>query len=337
MELKLLSVALVLTVSLASTQAAVPPQEYWKQVLPSTRMPKAIKDILYQTFTTDEDGTVDGAGTGVAPDVGNGPGTSVGVGKGGVSVFTGTRKGRPIYVGVRPGFNPFSYIYAATETQLHDDPNTALFFLEKDLKRGKTMELHFTKSSNEAAFLPREVANTKQFSSNKLPEIYSMYSVKPDSVEAETMKQTIKECEAPGIKGEEKYCATSLESMIDFTKSKLGKDIKAVSTEVRKQTPKQKYTITGEIRRVVVKKSVVCHKENYPYAVFYCHKTQETRFYVAPMEGSDGTGVKAVVACHTDTSKWNPKHLAFQVLKVQPGTVPICHFLPEDHIVWFSN
>jgi hypothetical protein len=25
------------------------------------------------------------------------------------------------------------------------------------------------------------------------------------------------------------------------------------------------------------------------------------------------------------------------VLKVQPGTVPVCHFLPQDHLVWVSK
>jgi hypothetical protein len=55
------------------------------------------------------------------------------------------------------------------------------------------------------------------------------------------------------------------------------------------------------------------------------------------LEGADGTNAKAVAVCHTDTSAWNPKHLAFQVLNVKPGTVPVCHFLPQDHVVWLPN
>ncbi|KAL6986718.1 BURP domain protein rd22, partial [Sarracenia purpurea var. burkii] len=39
------------------------------------------------------------------------------------------------------------------------------------------------------------------------------------------MEKSIKECEDTGIKGEEKYCATSLESMVDFSTSKLGKKV----------------------------------------------------------------------------------------------------------------
>jgi len=46
-----------------------------------------------------------------------------------------------------------------------------------------------------------------------------------------------------------------------------------------------------------------------------------------PLEGANGIRIKVVAVCHIDTSQWNPKHLAFEVLKVKLGTVPVCHFL----------
>jgi hypothetical protein len=275
-------------------------------------------------------------GKGVGVNTGKpGKGTQVGVGKGGVSVGTG-HKGKPVIVGVHPGPSPFLYKYAATETQLHHDPTVALFFLEKDMHPGKMMNLQFTENTNTATFLPRQVTDSIPFSSNNLPEIYSEFSVKPGSTEAEVMKETIKECENPGIEGEEKECVTSLESMIDFSTSKLGKNVQAISTEVE-STQMQKYTIKTGVKKMAGDKSVVCHKQNYAYAVFYCHATQTTRAYAVPLEGADGTNAKAVAVCHTDTSAWNPKHLAFQVLNVKPGTVPVCHFLPQDHVVWLPN
>lgn len=276
-------------------------------------------------------------GVGVNTGKGKPGGTHVSVGKGtGVGVSTG-KPGKPVYVGVGKGYSPFLYKYAASENQLHDNPNVALFFLEKDIQPGSKMNLNFIKSSNEATFLPRQVAKSIPFSSNKLPEIYSQFSVTPKSVEAEMIKETIKECEEPTIKGEGKYCATSLESMVDFSTSKLGKNVQAISTEVEKESGLQKYTITKVEKKTTGEKSVVCHKQNYAYAVFYCHSTQATEAYKVSLEGADGTKAKAVAACHKDTSAWNPKHLAFQVLKVKPGTVPVCHFLPEDHIVWIPN
>ena len=117
--------------------------------------------------------------------------TNVGVGKGGVTVGTGS-KGKPVYVGVHPGPDPFIYNYAATEDQLHDNPNVALFFLEKDMMPGTKMTLHFTKSTSPSTFLPRQVAKSIPFSLNKLPEIMNKFSVKSDSLEAEVMcKYTI--------------------------------------------------------------------------------------------------------------------------------------------------
>ncbi|XP_050213512.1 BURP domain-containing protein 3 [Mercurialis annua] len=261
-----------------------------------------------------------------------GKGTNVRVGKGGVNVKAG-HKGKPVHVNV----SPFIYNYAATANQLHDDPNVALFFLEKDMYTSKTMNLDFPDNLNIATFLPRQVADSVPFSSKQLPEIYSQFSVKPGSTEAEMMKNTIKECEASGIKGEEKLCATSLESMIDFSTSILGKSIQAISTDVENHTQRQKYTITAAAKKMAADNAVVCHKQKYPYAIFYCHATQTTRAYVVSLEGADGTKAKAVAVCHTDTSAWNPKHLAFQVLKVEPGRVPVCHFLPQDHIVWVSK
>ncbi|KAK3016373.1 hypothetical protein RJ639_005366 [Escallonia herrerae] len=354
MEFHILPIFTVLSLAFVVSHAALP-EDYWKSVLPNTAMPKAVKDLLHPEWMEEKSTSVgvskggvnvntgkgkQDAGTrvavggkGVGVNTGkSGTGTNVGVGKGGVVVGTG-HKGRPVYVGVKPGSSPFTYTYAASEDQLHDNPNVAFFFLEKDLHQGTKMNLHFIKSTTAATFLPRKVAEKMSFSSNKLPEILNQFSVKPKSMEAELMKKTIKECEETGNEGEEKYCATSLESMIDFSTSKLGKKVHAISTEVGKETELQQYTIAG-VKKMAADKSVVCHKQNYAYAVFYCHKTQSTKAYTVALVGADGTKAKAVAVCHTDTSAWNPKHLAFQVLKVKPGTVPICHFLPEDHIVW---
>ncbi|XAR70893.1 hypothetical protein NMG60_11027931 [Bertholletia excelsa] len=315
MEFHLLPISALLYLALVACHAALSPEAYWNAKLPNTRMPNAIKELLQPEVDTP------------------GKGANVDLGKKDVYVSAGPY-GKPVYVRV-PEPYLFKYFYAAEENQLHDNPNVALFFLEKDLKQGTKMTLHFTRTSNTASFLPREEAEKIPFSSNKFPEVLDRFSVKPNSVVAKTMKQTIKVCEEPGIEGEEKYCATSLESMIDFSISGNGKNHIAISTEA-KETPAQKYSVTG-VKKMGNGEAAVCHKLNYPYAVFYCHKTRTTKAYLVSMAGEDGTKVKAAAVCHTDTSKWNPKHLAFLVLKVKPGTVPICHFLPEDHVVWVSN
>ncbi|PNY14065.1 BURP domain-containing protein [Trifolium pratense] len=189
-------------------------------------------------------------------------------------------------------------------------------------------------------FLSREVANSIPFSSNKveMENILNHFSIKQGSKECEFVKNTIGYCEGQDMKGEVKTCVTSLESMVDFATLKLGNNVEAVSTEVNKETKLQEYVIAKGVKKLGEdNKVVVCHKVNYPYAVFYCHKIDATNAYSVPMEGVDGSRVKAVAVCHTDTSQWNPKHFAFQFLKVQRGTVPICHFFTQEHVVWVSK
>jgi len=198
--------------------------------------------------------------------------------------------------------------------------------------------MQFTKTSDYGAtFLPREVANSIPFSSNKVENILNYFSIKQESPESENVKKTIGYCEIPAIQGEEKRCVTSLESMVDFITSILGNNVEAVSTEMNKESDKQQYIISKGVKKLGENKIVVCHILSYPYAVFYCHKIRATKVYYLPIESADGTKVKTFAICHTDTSQWSPKHLAFQVLKVQPGTVPVCHFLQQGHVIWFSK
>ncbi|KAM5555384.1 hypothetical protein ABKV19_023344 [Rosa sericea] len=223
--------------------------------------------------------------------------------------------------------------------EINMEPGLTTYFQGKDLQHlGKTVTLRFLKpTSNKATLLPRQVAKSIPFSSSKLPEILTYFGVKPKSAVAEVMKRTIKQCEAPAIKGEDKFCATSLESLIDFTVSKLGKYVQVYSTEGENEN-KQQYSIEITGVQSIGDKSIVCHKEKYVYGVFYCHKFYgtTTRAYMVPLVGADGvTKAKAVAVCHIDTTAWNPKHLAFQVLKIKPGnTIPVCHFLHTTSLLW---
>ncbi|ONI34332.1 hypothetical protein PRUPE_1G475400 [Prunus persica] len=204
-----------------------------------------------------------------------------------------------------------------------------------------TINHQFHRNSNTATFLPRESAQSIPFSSNKLPEIFNHFSVKPTSEEAKTIKQTIEECEAPDLKGEEIYCATSLESMVDFSTSKLGtRNVEAISTEVLEKGATmsiQNYTTMPGLKKLAGDKVVVCHKQNYPYAVFFCHAIKHTAAYALSLKGDDGEKVKAVTICHLDTSEWDPEHMSFKIVNVKPGTIPICHFISTDAIAWVPN
>ncbi|KAL1155327.1 hypothetical protein V6Z11_A08G017000 [Gossypium hirsutum] len=188
------------------------------------------------------------------------------------------------------------------------------FFFQRDLRTGKLVNLpNLIATGDKTPFLPDRVAK-----------------------DANTIGETIRGCERAAINGEQKFCATSLESFIDLSISKLGKQIQLLSIEFSKETKNPLFTISRGMQNMG-EHELVCHKMEYPGAVFLCHALNKTGVYKVPLVGRDGTKANALAVCHKDTSGWNPKHMAFQILKVKPGTVPICHFLFRDTLVWVSN
>ncbi|XP_017624961.2 protein RAFTIN 1B-like [Gossypium arboreum] len=211
------------------------------------------------------------------------------------------------------------------------------FFFQRDLRTGKLVNLpNLIATGDKTPFLPDRVAKSIPFSSAKLPEILNHFSLKPQTRDANTIGETIRGCERAAINGEQKFCATSLESFIDLSISKLGKQIQLLSIEFSKETKNPLFSISRGMQNMG-EHELVCHKMEYPGAVFLCHALNKTGVYKVPLVGRDGTKANALAVCHKDTSGWNPKHMAFQILKVKPGTVPICHFLFRDTLVWVSN
>ncbi|KAK9742153.1 hypothetical protein RND81_03G151700 [Saponaria officinalis] len=259
-------------------------------------------------------------------------------------VKSGSEK-KQVYATVKPNKNPFGYGYSNKTSPFgygyssnKNSTGRSLFFLQKDMKPGHQMTINFPKTTNEATFLPRDKARSLPFSTDKMPEILHEFSLQPGSQEAQIIEETIRECERKGIPGEQKYCATCLEDMIDYAKSTLGKNVKAISTGTKDgYKTGQRYTIGHVMKAAKDDNVMVCHKQEYAYAVFYCHTNKGTSPHIMSLISDEGKKARVVAVCHKDTSDWNPKHMAFQFLNVKPGSLPICHFLPEDHIVWVRN
>lgn len=153
------------------------------------------------------------------------------------------------------------------------------------------------------------------------------------------MENTLSLCEIEPIKGETKFCATSLESMLDFARSAFGLESSfgvVTTTFLNKSSATfQNYTILEMPKEILAPKMVACHTMPYPYAVYYCHyQESENKVYKISLGGENGDGVDAVAVCHMDTSHWSRNHASFRVLRIEPGTLPVCHFFPADHLVW---
>lgn len=246
-------------------------------------------------------------------------------------------KGKVVKAGVHPSSGtPLFYWRSASEADSED--NIDYFFLEKELHPGRKMNIYLTSNMPKANFLPRQYAEAIPFSPDKIHEIIDMLHIKPESPEVETMKQTIGWCEHPSLEGEDKICATSLEAMVDFAKSKLGEHARPISTNLdMEETAGQQYTVGPTVKRIAGETSVSCHILPYVYPVYSCHSIKSTKMFEVPLFSSNGSKATAIAACHEDTSKFNPEHLAFKLLKVKPGEATICHFFAEGDILWAST
>ncbi|XP_057440012.1 BURP domain protein RD22-like [Lotus japonicus] len=309
MESHWLLILFSLNLMVMTAHGALPAELYWKRKLPATPVPKAITELLRGDVNT------------------------------GKSVDTDTQLQDELVISdlgakeipSQENALLFYAYYVAKETQSRS------FFEEYQLHAGNKFNVNLNKIKSVVPLLPREIADHIPFSLDKMNEIFEMLSVKLESKNAEIVEKTIGDCESPPMDGEERYCATSLESMVDFITSKLGNNVHAMSTEVTKETKLQNLLVKDGVEKLADDYITVCHPMAYPYVVFWCHKLQKTNAYFVPLEGEDGVRVKAVAVCHKDTSKWDPNHAAFQDLKVKPGTVPVCHFLPEGHLLWLPN
>ncbi|KAL1324142.1 hypothetical protein HN51_034315 [Arachis hypogaea] len=224
----------------------------------------------------------------------------------------------------------------------HDiDPSLMVFLTMKDLKVGQRMPIYFPKRdpSTSPKLWPKQEADSLPFSLEKLPQLLQLFGFASDSAQAKAMEDTLRECESKPIKGEVKFCATSLDSMLDFAQSILGKDsgfrVLSTSHKTKSSVSFQNYTMLEDIKEMEARKMVACHTMPYPYGVFYCHsQTTQNKVYSVPLEGDNGDKVEAIVVCHLDTSEWASSHPSFQVLDVKPGTSSVCHFFPADNLIF---
>ncbi|KAL9249980.1 BURP domain-containing protein [Drosera capensis] len=220
-----------------------------------------------------------------------------------------------------------------SEAYDYDDTVTSLFLLEKDLHIGQKLSLHFPENDNgQNTFMARDIAESLPFSMSKLPQILDSFSIKQGSQEAEFIEQTLENCEKEAV-ANENYCATSLESMIDYVASSIGKNVNAFSSTVPKDTVMQEYVVLETKKLGDAESAMICHRSSYPYAVFICHKGHAAVPYMVSLVGADGTKVTATAMCHEDTSDWSPEFVGFVALNTKPGTA-VCHFLNQYTVLW---
>jgi len=332
-----LVVVVLLHVALSSEEvqaksSASPTLSYWHSKLPTTPIPDALQELIFP-FSSQKTSELLNAIR---------EGNKVSTGEPALEPKLGRKGGPDASTQPIAPESLIRYGSAADDDAIIADPSlSAMFFLEEDLRTGAKLTLYrknLERSSPESRifFLPRRLAEAISFSSDKLSVALEMLNISQGSHTALAMKETLQVCESPANSGETKYCPTSLESMIDYATSTMGTSgVSVLETNVPCNLNSQRYTITGiPFQTKSGLKSVICHSLTYPYAVYYCHQSHQTTAARVSLKGDDGSTGEGVTVCHTDTSGWNPQHLAFKVLNVKPGGAPICHFVSGEQVLW---
>ncbi|CAL5006688.1 unnamed protein product [Urochloa decumbens] len=214
----------------------------------------------------------------------------------------------------------------------------AVFFREDTLRVGQNLSIRFpTPVAAPLGFLPRHIADAIPFSSATLPTVLAQLGVPKNSIQAAKMEDALAMCEAPGLAWEAKFCATSLEALVEGVQGVLGTRAvtEMVSSRVPHGSPRLQVYAVRAVRTIEGSGFVGCHQIEYPYTLYMCHSTGPARAYDVDMvDIVDGNNVTVPAVCHTDTSEWDEDHVAFRLLGTKPGGPPVCHVLPYGNILW---
>ncbi|KAK3416859.1 hypothetical protein EUGRSUZ_H02608 [Eucalyptus grandis] len=212
------------------------------------------------------------------------------------------------------------------------------FFRESMLKKGTVMPMpDIGDKMPKRSFLPRTILSKLPFSTSKLPELKRIFHAGDNSSMESMMANALAECERAPSAGETKRCVGSMEDMIDFATSILGRDVEARSTESTAGSKQE--VMVGTVKGInggMVTKSVSCHQSLFPYLLYYCHSVPKVRVYEADLLDPK-TKVKinhGVAVCHIDTSAWSATHGAFLALGSRPGQIEVCHWIFESDMTW---
>ncbi|CAO2839511.1 unnamed protein product [Amaranthus hypochondriacus] len=234
----------------------------------------------------------------------------------------------------------------------HTDHTVQVFFSPADLHAGKSIQARSFLGTN--PYIPppyptKEEADQTPFSLSKLPFLLQLMGISPASPQAKAMEDTLTQCELRPLRGETKFCATSLESMLISIQQIFGHgtEFKVLSTQ-----PSAKfgsllgnYRIMDEPREVHASKWVACHTLSFPYAVYHCHfEKSNTKVLQVSLRSDSVDGgsnirnlaVTTPAVCHMNTSQWNPKHASFRALGVEHGS-PVCHFFLPGNFIWVPS
>ena len=217
-----------------------------------------------------------------------------------------------------------------------------VFFFQDVLRPGSVVTPTIPVTTTLPSLLPRREADSLPFSTARLRDILAMFA--PASLAmADEIRSTLDSCEHPRpLPGEKAGCATSLESLAKLPAALLGtRNVRAFSGDMPVDPAgtaarRGRYNVTAVRKLSESPVAATCHDLTYPYAVFYCHTTNQVATYQVTLAAEDGRApaMEALAVCHLDTSQWTPRQPFLVAHNLKPGDVAVCHFLSKLSITW---
>lgn len=212
------------------------------------------------------------------------------------------------------------------------------FFREKMLKEGTVMPMPDIRDKMpERSFLPRSILAKLPFSTSKIYEMKRLFKASDNGSMEKMMRDSLGECERVPSRGETKRCVGSIEDMIDFATSVLGRNVVVRTT--KNLNGSKGNVMVGRVNGInggKITRSVSCHQSLFPYLLYYCHSVPMVRVYqVDLLDPKTKSKInQGVAVCHLDTSDWSPSHGAFLSLGSGPGRIEVCHWIFENDMSW---
>ncbi|XP_043693258.1 polygalacturonase non-catalytic subunit AroGP2-like [Telopea speciosissima] len=209
------------------------------------------------------------------------------------------------------------------------------FFRESIVKEGGFMSIPDLRDPiSYKSFLPRPLASKIPFTIAQIEELKKLFDVVDESNMDEYIQQTLDICEKSPIQGEQSNCVTSAEDLIDFVVKNLEHHVRVWSTE-NVEGSFENVTI-GAMKLIHGNLSlppILCHSLPFLFQVYYCHVLQKVKIYEVDIHARKKVN-HVIMACHYDTSTWDPNHIAFKLLGFGPGLIEVCHWINKNGVVW---
>ncbi|KAI5085051.1 hypothetical protein GOP47_0001220 [Adiantum capillus-veneris] len=254
--------------------------------------------------------------------------------------------------GLPPGVQPrvcvppfFFYEYGVLRCRQHGASrstasavqlSSSIFFAQDSLTVGKVVQLPDTSNDLKGLrFLPHSLAKAlPKLNEGNKQALAEFYGVAKGSDMEFDMVDTLAHC-AYKSEHELKACLTSGEGMVSFIAKAVGH--KAVVYAPGAVAMQEAQVIDVKVVSSKGSRVASCHDMKFPSLLYSCHMTKTSELIDVSVKLADGHVAHMPAICHMDTSYWNPSHIAFQVLNVEPGKTSICHWLPQNSFVFVQG